>query len=633
MINIGDILEGVLHTKTGGSAYLVSDNLPKDIYIHKNNTNKALNLDQVKVEVIVGKGRNLEGKIIEVIRRFKDEFVGTLQVSDRYAFLVPDSSKMSVDIFIPLKKLKGGKDGQKAVAKLTNWKDAAKSPNGKIIEILGDAGDNDAEIHSILHEYDLPYNFDEDVEAEANMIPLDIPTDEILNRRDMREVLTFTIDPLTARDFDDALSLEWENGKMIVGIHIADVSHYVRPDTALDKEAFQRGTSVYLVDRVVPMLPERLSNGLCSLRPHEDKLCFSAIFQLDQNGHVEYEWFGRTVIHSDARLTYEEAQEVIEGNDIDNTHLRNAILDLDKMAKKMRVKRFTQGAISFDKREVKFKLDEDNKPIGIEFKVSKDANKLIEEYMLLANRKVAEFLKSKGPCINRAHDEPDIGKLIAMKEFIEPLGYKVNLSSPTHITNSLNKLLLDIKGTPEENMISSLVIRTMQKAIYTAENKGHYGLGFEHYSHFTSPIRRYPDIMVHRILGRYLEDKTVTNKARLEGRCVHLSDKERTAQKASRDSIKYMQCVYMLDKVNKIYNGVITSVTEYGLFIEMPDVGCEGMVKVSEMSGDTYRTDMESFCVRGFNYGEVFRLGDEIKVTVKAVDIDKKIIDLMIIRL
>ena len=646
MIKIGNKIEGRLSMNASGSAYLVNDDIPKDIYIHKKNTNKALHLDHVMIEVIKGRGRAIEGKIIEVISRFKDEFVGTLQVSDRYAFLVPDSNKMPVDIFIPLSKLKGGEDGQKAVGKITNWKDDSKSPNGKIIEVLGNAGDNEAEIHSILHEYDLPYKFDEDVDAEANLIPLEIPASEIKKRRDMRDVLTFTIDPDTAKDFDDALSVEWVNGKMRVGVHIADVSHYVRPDTSLDKEAYKRGTSIYLVDRVVPMLPERLSNGVCSLRPNEDKLCFSAIFTLDQNGHVLDEWFGRTVIHSDKRLTYEEAQEIIENSDktlkgepfhrdfsFGLGEVTKSVRDLDRTAKKMRAKRFTRGSISFNKREVKFKLDDDNKPIGIDFKVSKDANKLIEEYMLLANRRVAQFIKSKGVCVNRAHDEPDATKLEALKEFIAPLGYTIKTSDPVEITKTLNQLLQDVKGTAEENIISNLVIRTMQKANYTAENKGHYGLGFEHYSHFTSPIRRYPDVIVHRMLDRYLDNKTETNVSRLEGRCQHLSERERKAQKASRDSVKYMQCIYMEDKIGKVYKGVVGSITDYGMFIEMPEVGTEGMVRISEIGGDTYYADLENHRVKGYNTGDEIRLGDDIQIVVKAVDVERKTIDLMLIRL
>ncbi len=418
-IHVGDILEGNLSMNASGSAYLTSTDLPKDIYVHSTKTNKALHLDTVKIEVIEGKGRPLEGRVIEIVKRFKTEFVGTLQVTERFAFLVPDSSKMNIDIFIPLSKLMGGKDGEKVVGRLTNWKDDAKSPNGEIIEVLGKAGENDVEIHSILHEYGLPYSFDEDVIAESEAISAEITEAEIGKRKDMRNILTFTIDPVDAKDFDDALSVEWINGNMRVGVHIADVSHYLRPETSLDTEALARGTSVYLVDRVVPMLPERLSNGLCSLRPHEDKLCFSAIFTLDQNGHVLEEWFGRTVIHSDHRFSYEEAQVIIETNKsngdssdpILDMELANAVLALDKTAKKMRTQRFKKGSISLDSQEVRFKLDETGKPIGIIFKVQKDANKLIEEYMLLANRKVATFLKKRGTCINRAHDEPDPTRL------------------------------------------------------------------------------------------------------------------------------------------------------------------------------------------------------------------------------
>lgn len=643
MIEIGEKIEGIIRFNNSGSAYLVSDKIPKDIYIHKKNSNKSLHLDQVIIEVIDGKGRSVEGKVIEVVKRFKETFVGTIQKSDNYAFLIPDSSKMSIDIFIPLSKLMGGEDGQKAVAKIINWKDDSKSPKGEIIEVLGNAGENETEIHSILREYGLPYEFNEDVEAESNMIDLEVSEDEISKRKDMRNVITFTIDPDTAKDFDDALSVEWVDGKMVVGVHIADVSHYVRPDTSLDSEAYNRGTSIYLVDRVVPMLPERLSNGVCSLRPNEDKLCFSAIFTLDSNGHVLDEWFGRTVINSDSRLTYNEAQEVIDNGFIESldvasdettpTLIRDAIIQLNKTAKRMRKNRFKKGSISFDKREIKFKLDEDNKPIGIEFSESKDANKLIEEYMLLANRRVSQYLKSKGACINRIHEEPDAVKLDALKAFIEPLGYKIRTGNPVEITNTLNQLLLDVKGTTEENIISNLVVRTMQKAYYGSERKGHYGLGFEHYSHFTSPIRRYPDVMLHRILGRYLEGKTETNTTKLEGRCKHLSEMERRAQKASRDSVKYMQCVYMSDKVGKVYKGVVSSITDYGMFIEMPEVGTEGMIRISEIGGDTFVADTQQHCVKGYNSGELIRLGDEINIVVKAVDIEKKTINLMLIRL
>jgi len=648
MIEVGDIIEGKLSMNSSGSAYLTSDDIPKDIYIHSSKTNKGLHLDKVRVEVISGNGRPIEGRVRDVLHRFKTEFVGTLQVSDRFAFLVPDSKKMVSDIFIPLSRLNGAKDGQKAIAKLVSWREDGKNPSGKIVDVLGDAGDNDVEIHSILHEYDLPYSFNEDVIAESESIPCDISQDEIDKRRDMRDVLTFTIDPDTAKDFDDALSVEWIDGKMQVGIHIADVSHYLRPDTDLDKEALHRGTSIYLVDRVVPMLPERLSNGVCSLRPNEDKLCFSAIFTLDHNGHVLDEWFGRTVIHSDYRFTYEEAQNIIGTGNINGipflatttwdpekiTRFIHPIKSLDKTAKKIRKQRFKRGSISFEKREVRFELDDSGKPIGIKFNTQKDSNRLIEEFMLLANRRVAEFLKKNGgPCVNRAHDKPDPTKLEALRQFIAPMGYTINTSSPEEITRTLNKLLTDVKGTSMECMINNLVIRTMQKANYTTENIGHYGLGFKDYSHFTSPIRRYPDVLTHRLLCRALEGKKSIKVSKLEARCKYCSEREIKAQKASRDSVKYKQCEYMADKIGRVYDGIVSCVMEYGVFVEIPETGCEGLVRMSEVGGDTFKADKENHCIIGYNTGEKIKLGDDVSIVVKFVDIERKNIDLTLIRL
>jgi ribonuclease R len=536
MIKIGDILDGKLSMNQSGSAYLVSTDLAKDIYIHKSNTNHALHLDSVKIEVITGDGRSLEGKVIEIVERFRTEFVGMLQITNKHVFFIPDSNKLSVDFFVPKNKMMGATDGQKVIVRMTDWKDGAKNPNGEVIRILGNAGEHETEIHSILEEYGLPYDFEEDVIAEADAISTEITQKEIDKRRDMRDVLTFTIDPADAKDFDDALSVEWVDGELVVGVHIADVSHYLRPDTELDKEAYARGTSVYLVDRCVPMLPENLSNGLCSLRPNEDKLCFSAVFKLNKQGKVIEEWFGKTVINSNCRLTYEEAQTIIESEGKEETDIsgfnfiENLSVDssmryasyikklfdsvrvLNKYAQKMRKERFKQGSISLDKQEIKFKLDEKNKPVGIIFKVGKDSNKLIEEFMLLANKHVAEFVNSKGlPMVNRAHEKPNEEKLEKLKVFIKELGYEIRTQNPTEITNTLNQLLLDVKGKPEANMIENLVVRTMQKATYTTKNPGHYGLGFENYAHFTSPIRRYSDVIVHRLLGLYLGNHGYSN--------------------------------------------------------------------------------------------------------------------------
>lgn len=642
MIKIGDVIEGKISVNASGSAYLVSPDLPKDIYLHKTKTNKALHLDTVKIKIIQGKNRQLEGEVIEIVNRFRTEFVGTIQINEKFAFFIPDSNKVVIDFFIPLNKTLGATNGQKVVAKLDNWKDKAKNPNGEIIKVIGNAGEHETEIHAILQEYGLPYDFTEDVLGESELISEEILQSEIDKRRDMRNILTFTIDPHDAKDFDDALSVQWIDGVLEVGVHIADVSHYMRPETELDREAYTRGTSVYLVDRCVPMLPEKLSNGLCSLRPHEDKLCFSAVFKIDQNGHVLDEWFGRTVIHSNKRYTYEEAQDIIEkglrSKDIfeEGYNTRDAILDLDKYAKKMRKVRFSKGSISFDKHEVRFKLDEKNKPIEIIFKVGKDSNKLIEEFMLLANRRVAEFINKKGlPMVNRTHDKPNELKLETFKDFIKQFGHDIKINTPEETTKSLNKLLIDIKGSSEEDMITSLVVRTMQKADYRTTNIGHYGLGFKHYTHFTSPIRRYPDVIVHRLLSLYLDDNRKTNPSltKLDAKCLHLSEREKKAQKAERDSIKYMQCIYMSDKINKVYKGLITSVTEYGLFVTIEENGCDGLVKISNINGDTYVSDVDNYRVKGQNTGNIIRLGDVVYVTVTSVDIEKKNINLNLINI
>lgn len=657
MIKINDILEGKISANASGSAYLVSENLPKDIYLQEKNRKNAFHLDKVKIRVIESKDstRKLEGEVVEILERFRTEFVGVIQISDKFAFFVPDSRKLSDDFFIPKDKLFGATDGQKVIVRFTEWKEDAKKPNGEVIRILGNVGEHETEIHSILEEYGLPYDFEEDVLAEARAIEIEIPQAEINKRRDMRDVLTFTIDPADAKDFDDALSVEWVNGELFVGIHIADVSHYLRPDTELDKEAYARGTSVYLVDRCVPMLPENLSNGLCSLRPHEDKLCFSAVFKLDHNGSVLEEWFGKTVINSNHRFSYEQAQMIIEGTkdnigrvlveaglgEMDYTksvELGRAILALNKIAQKMRKTRLKDGALTFDKQEVKFDLDENNKPVGIKFKTAKDSNKLIEEFMLLANKHVAQFINKKElPNVNRSHDKPNEAKVEALKEFVKQFGYEIKTSSPEETTKSLNQLLKDVRGTAEADMIDNLVVRTMQKATYSTKNIGHYGLGFKDYSHFTSPIRRYPDVIVHRLLGMYLDtervSKTNPKLEKLEGRCQHLSEREKKAQKAERDSIKYMQCVYMSENIGRVFEGIISSVTEYGVFVEILENKCEGLIKLSNIQGDTYTVDMANYCVKGYNTGSKIRLGDVVHVVVSSVDIDKKNINLSLINL
>lgn len=638
MIKIGDELEGEISMNISGSAYL-KNKTPKDIYIRNNNTNRAMHLDTVKIRIIKGDGRSLEGRVISIEKRFKTDFVGVIEVNEKNGYFIPDSPKNNVKFHIPLDFISGALNGQKVLVKMLKWESENRNPLGKVIKVIGDTGKHETEIHSILEDYGLAYKFEDDIMLYAENISKEITQEEIDKRRDMRNVLTFTIDPSDAKDFDDALSIEWVNGECFVGIHIADVSHYVRPDTELDKEVYNRGTSVYLVDRCVPMLPEVLSNNLCSLRPNEDKLCFSAVFKLDNKGVVLEEWFGRTVINSNHRFSYEQAQSIIETKvpdgvslELDNpfaNELVKGILHLNKLAKIMRKVRNTKGSISFDKHEVKFVLDEQNKPIDITFKSSKDSNKLIEEFMLLANKQVAIFVNSKSlPNINRIHDKPNEVKLDALKEFVNGFGYEIRTNSPEEISKSLNKLLLDVIGTPEENMISNLVVRTMQKATYSTVNIGHYGLGFTNYSHFTSPIRRYPDIILHRLLTIYL-DKTkerLPKLAKLENRCNHLSIREKLAQKAERDSIKYMQCVYMSNHIGKVFKAVVSSVVEFGVFVEIPENGCDCLVKLSGIDG-TWESVDEKHLIREFNTGREIRLGDEVLLTITNVDLERKTID------
>ncbi len=631
---------GTVDMTSNGNAYIVSEELEDDIYIPSRNLNKALHNDQVKVYVYKRKkNKKQEGDIIEIIKRAKTEFVGVLQLSKNFGFVIPDDPKMYADIFISKNNLIKANDGDKVLAKLTDWPDNSKNPFGEIIETLGRPGDHDTEIHSILLEYGLPYKFTDEVENYASKIPIQITDKEIAKRRDLRNELTFTIDPKDAKDFDDALSFKkLENSNYEIGIHIADVSYYVHENNILDQEAYNRATSVYLVDRVVPMLPEILSNNVCSLRPNEEKLTFSAIFEIDQKAQVIKQWFGRTVILSDKRFTYDEAQEIIENtSEFKDINVISAILKLDELAKILRKQRMKNGAISFDKTEVKFELDEHNEPISVYVKESKDAHKLIEEFMLLANRKVAEFIgrndnsQKKKTFVYRVHDEPNIDKLTTLQSIISKFGYKITTDTKKHTSDSLNKLLKDVHGKAESNMVETLTIRSMSKAIYTTHNIGHYGLAFDYYTHFTSPIRRYPDVMVHRLLQYYLDNGKSVNEEVYEEKCKHSSEREYMASKAERDSIKYMQVKYMQDHKGQEFRGVISGVTEWGIYVEIIDNKCEGMVRIKDIKNDYYIFDEKQYALIGQETKNIYQLGDEVTITVKNTDLERKHLDFNLI--
>ncbi len=642
---------GILDATTNGNAYFICDELEHDIYIPARNLNRGLDKDTVKIYLYNRKNSSKEeGDVVEIIKRAKTEFVGVLQLSKNFGFVVPDDAKMYADIFVAKNKLKNAEDGVKVLVKLTDWPENSKNPFGEVLEVLGMPGDHETEIHSILLEYGLPYKFPENVEAEADLISLEISQNEIEKRRDMRGDLTFTIDPKDAKDFDDALSYKvLENGNYEIGIHIADVSHYLQEKTILDAEAYERATSVYLVDRVVPMLPEVLSNGVCSLRPNEEKLTFSAVFEINEKAHVINQWFGRTVTYSDKRFSYEEAQEIIEtkGNTISEDisitgesytvkpEIVDAILKLDKLAKILRKKRLQQGAITFDRVEVKFNLDENAEPIGVFFKESKDANKLIEEFMLLANRKVAEFVgskkgvPSKNTFIYRVHDEPNEDKLISLQTIVSKFGYKniIDLKNKQTTSSSLNQLLQDVHGTGEANMIETLAVRSMSKAVYTTDNIGHYGLAFDYYSHFTSPIRRYPDVMTHRLLQHYLEGGKSPKAEVYEEKCRHSSEMEYLASKAERDSIKYMQVKYMESHKDQEFEGVISGVTEWGIYVEIIENKCEGMVRIREIKDDYYIYDEKQYALVGQSTKNMYQLGDHVLIKVKHTDLERKHLD------
>lgn len=629
--------QGRVDMTRGGAAFIICDDLEQDVYVPAKYINTALHGDRVEVSAYVArKGKRPEGEVLRVIDRATEFFIGTLRLSKKYAIVIPDKLNMPVDIFIDLNDTKEGKDGEKVIVKIKKWHNKKNhSPIGEVTSVLGAVGSHDIEMKAILISNGFNLDFPEEVQAESEALATETTAEEIARRRDMRKVTTFTIDPETAKDFDDALSIEYlDNGNIEVGVHIADVTHYVKPDTALDEEAFSRSTSVYLVDRVLPMLPEKISNELCSLRPNEDKCTFSAVFEFDAENKIVKHWFGKTMTHSDRRFTYEEAQEVLETGAGD---FIKELKELDRLAKVLRKKKFKEGAIAFEAEEVKFKLDEKGDPIDVYVKERKEAHLLIEDFMLLANREVATFISEKGkgegkeiPYVYRVHDLPNPDKVAGLARFAKELNFEIQVSTPQAIAASYNNLAKAARKDPALKMLEPIAIRTMSKAAYTTDNIGHYGLGFEYYSHFTSPIRRYSDVLAHRILEKNLEKTYRVKKENLEEKCKHISLQERKAMEAERESVKYKQVQFMEDRIGEEFNGIISGMIDRGIFVELAHIKAEGLIGFEKMD-EAFDIDDSRLKAVGARTKRVLKMGDEVRVRIISTDLAKRQIEMELV--